>query len=48
MFHLGSAVKTPAAESRSARERLINTIDSSLRDSCYEAAVLLGPVRLRA
>jgi hypothetical protein len=24
------------------------TIDSALRDSCYEAAMLLGPVRLRA
>jgi hypothetical protein len=48
VFHLGTAVKTPAADSRSARERLITTIDSALRDSCYEAATLLGPVRLRA
>jgi hypothetical protein len=48
VFHLGTAVKTPAAESRIAREGLITTIDSALRDSCYEAATLLGPVRLRA
>jgi hypothetical protein len=48
VFHLGAAVKSPAADSRSARERLITTIDSALRDSCYEAAMLLDPVRLRA
>jgi hypothetical protein len=48
VFHLGTAVKAPVADSRSARERLIGTIDSALRDSCYEAATLLGPVRLRA
>jgi hypothetical protein len=48
VFHLGIAVKTPAADSRSARERLITTIESALRDSCYEAAMLLGPLRLRA
>ena len=48
VFHLGTAVKAPVAESRSARERLLGTIDSALRDSCYEAAMLLGPVRLRA
>lgn len=46
VFHLGTAVKAP--DSRSARERLISTIDTALRDSCYEAAMLLGPVRLRA
>jgi hypothetical protein len=48
VFHLGTAAQAPAADSRSARERLITTIDSALRDSCYEAAMLLGPVRLRA
>jgi hypothetical protein len=48
VFHLGIAVKAPAADSRNARERLITTIDSALRDSCYEAAMLLDPVRLRA
>src|SRR5271155_3605185 len=48
VFHLGTAVKAPVADSRSARERLLGTIDSALRDSCYEAAMLLGPVRLRA
>jgi hypothetical protein len=48
VFHLGTAVKAKVADSRTARERLITTIDSALRDSCYEAAMLLGPVRLRA
>jgi hypothetical protein len=48
VFHLGTAVEAPAADSRNARERLLGTIDSALRDSCYEAAMLLGPVRLRA
>jgi hypothetical protein len=41
-------VQPPVADSRGARERLLGTIDSALRDSCYEAAMLLGPVRLRA
>jgi class 3 adenylate cyclase len=48
VFHLGTAVQPPVPDSRSARERLLGTIDSALRDSCYEAAMLLGPVRLRA
>ena len=48
VFHLGAAAQPPAVESRCARERLLTTIDSALRDSCYEAATLLGPVRLRA
>ena len=48
VFHLGAAAQPPAVESRSARERLLTTIDSALRDSCYEAATLLGPARLRA
>jgi hypothetical protein len=48
VFHLGTALKAKVADSRTARERLITTIDSALRDSCYEAAMLLVPVRLRA
>jgi hypothetical protein len=48
VFHLGTAANTPTAESHIARERLLTTIDSALRDSCYEAAMLLGPSRLRA
>jgi hypothetical protein len=47
VFHLGAASATSAAESHS-RERLLSTIDAALRDSCYEAATLLGPVKLRA
>lgn len=48
VLHLGTAANPPAVASPSARERLLTTIDSALRDSCYEAAMLLGPVRLRA
>ncbi|HTV97514.1 MAG TPA: hypothetical protein VME42_16025 [Steroidobacteraceae bacterium] len=48
VFHLGTAANAPISESHNARERLLSTIDSALRDSCYEAATLLGPVRLRA
>jgi hypothetical protein len=48
VFHLGEAASAPVADSHATRERLLSTIDSALRDSCYEAATLLGPVRLRA
>jgi hypothetical protein len=48
VFHLGAAAAAPAAESHVARDRLLSTIDAALRDSCYEAATLLGPVKLRA
>jgi hypothetical protein len=48
VFHLGSVSNAPAAESHTARERLITAIDSALRDSCYEAAMLVGPTRRRA
>jgi hypothetical protein len=48
LFHLSSVANSPVAESISARERRLTTIDSALRDSCYEAAMLLGPTRLRA
>jgi hypothetical protein len=48
VFHLGAAASASAAESRTARERSLSTVDAALRDSCYEAATLLGPVKLRA
>jgi inactivated superfamily I helicase len=35
---------TPAAD----RDRVLAAIDAALRDSCYEAAILLGPRRRRA
>ncbi|HMK87301.1 MAG TPA: hypothetical protein VK437_15170 [Steroidobacteraceae bacterium] len=37
VFHLGTAANVPAAES----QRLLASIDSALRDSSYEAAMLL-------
>jgi hypothetical protein len=48
VFHLGAAAAARSVDSHSARERLLASIDTALRDSCYEAAVLLRPVRLRA
>jgi hypothetical protein len=48
VFHLGAAASASSAESHAARERVLSTIDAALRDSCYEAATLLGPVKLRA
>jgi hypothetical protein len=48
LFHLGTATTASARESHGTPDRLLTAIDSALRDSCYEAATLLGPVRLRA
>ncbi len=49
VFHLGTmANAAQTTTSLVARERLLATIDSALRDSCYEAAMLLGPSKLRA
>jgi len=48
VFHLGTAANAPASEPHSLRERQLTAIDSALRESCYEAARLLGPVRLQA
>jgi hypothetical protein len=45
VFHLGTAATAPAAAPHGARERLLNAIDSALRDSYYEAAMLLEPRR---
>jgi hypothetical protein len=48
VLHLGTAANAPPTESHSTRERQLTAINSALRDSSYEAARLLGPVRLRA
>jgi hypothetical protein len=48
VFHLGTVASAHAATSFVARERLLASIDSALRDSCYEAAMLLGPRQRRA
>jgi hypothetical protein len=45
VFHLGSAAAAPAAASHGTRERLLTAVDSALRDSYYEAAMLLEPHR---
>jgi hypothetical protein len=45
VFHLSTAASAPAAAPHGTRERLLTAIDSALRDSYYEAAMLLGPRR---
>ena len=48
VFHLAAVSKAEAAASFVVRERLLASIDSALRDSCFEAAMLLGPSKRRA
>jgi hypothetical protein len=48
VFHLGTVGDVNAAKSPSMRERALAAIDSALRDSCHEAAMLLGPRRRHA
>jgi hypothetical protein len=45
---LGSLAAIPAAGAPATLDRLLAASDSALRDSCYEAAVLLEPSRRRA
>ena len=45
---LGSLAAIPAASAPGVLDRLLAASDSALRDSCYEAAVLLEPSRRRA
>ena len=45
VHHLSTAAAAPAAAPHGMRERLLTAIDSALRDSCYEAAMLLEPRR---
>jgi hypothetical protein len=45
---LGTVANAPTATSVAARERLLAAIDGALRDSYYEAAMLLGPTKRRA
>ena len=42
---LGTAAAAPAAAPHATRERMLTAIDSALRDSYYEAAMLLEPRR---
>jgi hypothetical protein len=45
---LGSLAEIPASSAPIVLERMLAAGDSALRDSCYEAAMLLMPSRRRA
>jgi hypothetical protein len=45
VFHLETMANPPGPEAQVARERLLSAVDSALRDSYYEAAMLVGPTR---
>ena len=45
---LGSLAEIPAASAPGVLDRMLAASDSALRDSCYEAALLLEPRRRRA
>jgi signal transduction histidine kinase len=45
---LGSLAQIPAASAPGVLDRMLAASDSALRDSCYEAAMLLEPSRRRA
>jgi hypothetical protein len=45
---LGSLAAIPVASAPATVDRLLAASDSALRDSCYEAAMLLEPSRRRA
>jgi hypothetical protein len=45
---LGSLAEIPAASAPGVLDRMLAASDAALRDSCYEAAVLLQPHRRRA
>jgi hypothetical protein len=45
---LGNLAEIPAASTPAVLDRMLAASDSALRDSCYEAAMLLAPSRRRA
>jgi hypothetical protein len=45
---LGSLAEIPAASAPGVLDRMLAAVDAALRDSCYEAAMLLVPSRRRA
>jgi hypothetical protein len=47
VLHLGSMANAPQRESHVSRERMLTVVDSALRDSHYEAAMLVSPPRYR-
>jgi hypothetical protein len=48
VVNLGSLAEIPAASAPGVLDRMLAASDAALRDSCYEAAVLLQPHRRRA
>jgi hypothetical protein len=48
VIQLGSLAEIPAASAPGVLDRMLAASDSALRDSCYEAAILLQPSRRRA
>jgi signal transduction histidine kinase len=48
VVQLGSLAEIPAASAAGVLDRLLAASDAALRDSCYEAAMLLAPSRRRA
>jgi hypothetical protein len=45
VFHLETMANPRGPDAHIARERLFTAVDSALRDSYYEAAMLVGPSR---
>jgi hypothetical protein len=45
---LGNLAEIPAASAPGVLDRMLAAGDAALRDSCYEAAILLAPHRRRA
>jgi hypothetical protein len=45
---LGSLAEIPASSAPGVLDRMLAASDAALRDSCYEAAMLLAPHRRRA
>ena len=48
VMKLGHLAEIPAASAPGVLDRMLAACDAALRDSCYEAAVLLQPHRRRA
>jgi hypothetical protein len=48
ILHLGTVASAPVTESRTVRARALTAVNSALRDSWYEAAMLLEPGRRSA
>lgn len=47
LVHLGAMAQVPQRESRAMRERITCAVDAALRDTRYEAVMLVQPPRVR-